>query len=66
MSSGVYSTPDQMQRLAEIIKSYCRLPVSGDAIPGAFVESVFAHVRGAEVLNIYGYIDVIDKLYKIG
>lgn len=64
--SRVVSTPDERERLARIIRCCCRLPISSDAVPGAFVEAVLAHVRGAQVLNTYDYVDVISSREQIG
>jgi hypothetical protein len=66
MNNAVYSTTEQLRRIADIIECCCRLPVSNDAIPGAFLETVFAHVRNADVLATYDYIDVVDKTHNIG
>ncbi len=66
MSDAVYSSAEQLKQIAQIIECCCRLPVSNDAIPGAFLETVFAHVRKADVLATYDYIDVVDKAHSIG
>jgi hypothetical protein len=66
MKDAVYSSAEQLRRIAEIIECCCRLPVSNEAIPGAFLETVFAHVRTAHVLATYDYIDVLDQSRNIG
>ena len=66
MREAVYSTTEQLQRIAAIIKCCCRLPVSKDSVPGGFLETVFAHVRHARVLPNYDYVDVVDDSNRIG
>ncbi|MBP6437783.1 MAG: hypothetical protein KA288_10355 [Paludibacteraceae bacterium] len=62
----IFSTPDQIQRIASILYSYARLPFVSNNIPGAIMESVLATVRDAEVLDTYDFIDVLNKDTKIG
>jgi hypothetical protein len=66
MTQGVFSSQKQRAQIASIIESCARLPVSNDAVPGAFLETVLAHVRGAKVLATYDYVDVIDTDAKVG
>lgn len=62
----IYSDTAQLAQIARILTQYVRLPVSSDAVPGAFVEAVLAHVRGAQVLPTYDYIDVLDQRHGVG
>lgn len=60
------SSQEQLKNLARILSGYLRLPISVDSIPGAFVESAIAHVKCAERLNTYDYVDVVDRKNGIG
>ena len=64
--SGIFSTPEQLTRLADILSKYIRLPFSEDTIPGAVLEGTLAHVRNAIVLKTYDFVDVVDLKSKIG
>ena len=64
--SIIFSGADELERIARIIRLYTRLPVSDEAIPGAFLEAALAHVRGAKVLRTYDYVDVLHTGRKIG
>lgn len=64
--SSIFSTPEQLARIGLILSRYIRLPVSTDTIPGAFLESVLAHVRGGRVLPTYDYIDVYQPKERVG
>lgn len=64
--TSLFSTPDQLARIGLILSRYIRLPVSTDTIPGAFLESVLAHVRNARVLPTYDYIDVHQPEKHVG
>lgn len=64
--SPVFSTRAELERIADILCRYMRLPVAGDSVPGAFLESVLAHVRGGQVLPTYDYVDVINRDRRIG
>jgi hypothetical protein len=63
---GIYSSVDQVSRIASIISSYICLPVSTNVIPGAFLEAVLAHVRTAVRLNTYDYVDVYLPATQVG
>ena len=63
---GATSSPEQISQIISILSKYLRLPFSDQNIPGSIMEHVFAHVRKAEVLNTYDFIDVIDRKEKIG
>jgi ribosomal protein L24E len=63
---GIYSTPAQLNRIAQVLSKYVRLPFSGDTIPGAIMEGVIAHVRDAERCNTYDFVDVIDRKNGLG
>jgi hypothetical protein len=64
--SFVFSSPEQLRKIALILSRYICLPVSTDVIPGAFMEAVLAHVRGAERLSTYDYVDVYHPVEKVG
>jgi ribosomal protein L24E len=64
--SSVFSTPEQLSRLADILSKYIRLPFSEDTIPGAVLEGTLAHVRNAVVLKTYDFVDVVKLDSRIG
>jgi hypothetical protein len=64
--SGVFSESSELKKIARIIQLYTRLPVSDEVIPGAFLESAIAHVRGATVLRTYDYVDVFHAAEQVG
>lgn len=57
---SVFSTPEQLIDMREILSRYALLPFSQSRIPGALVESILAHVRGGVVLDTYDFVDVVD------
>jgi hypothetical protein len=61
-----FSSKDQFDFIARLIHTYLRLPLSDDAIPGALLEGVIAHVRNAERLHNYDFVDVVNKSNAIG
>jgi hypothetical protein len=63
---SIFSSPEELARIGLILSRYIRLPVSTDTIPGAFLESVLAHIRGGRVLPTYDYIDVHQKAQRVG
>jgi hypothetical protein len=65
MSDVIFSSAVQLQKIANIIEHYTRLPVSTDAVPGGFLEAALAHVRGAKVMATYDYVDVVDVAAKV-
>ncbi len=66
MTGIIYSSVAQLNRLAAIINCCCRLPMSNDAVPGAFLETVLAHIRDSKVLATYDYVDVVDEKNQVG
>lgn len=63
---SVFSNPEQLKRIQEILTKYIRLPFSAETIPGAVMESVLANVRNAQVLKTYDFVDVICQEKKCG
>lgn len=63
---SIFSSPDELEKIATVLSHFFRLPFSGDTIPGDMMESVLAHVRNGEVLKTYDFVDVINKEEKIG
>lgn len=59
------SNASELDAVARLIHGYVRLPFSPVAIPGAVVEGVLGHVRRAEVLRTYDFVDVVDREKKI-
>ena len=64
--SLIFSTPQHLSQLADVLSKYIRLPFSVDAIPGAVLEGVLAHVRNAEVLKTYDFVDVVKRDSQVG
>ena len=64
--SEIFSTFEQLSRLADVLSKYIRLPFSTDTIPGAILEGALAYVRQAEVLRTYDFVDVINRESRIG
>jgi len=63
---NIFSTPDQLKRIQAAVIGYAKLPFSGDATPGALLEYALAHVRSAERLNTYDFVDVVDRVGGCG
>lgn len=63
---SVYSTPEQLANMRDILSNFVRMPFSQGNIPGSLVESVFAHVRGGSVLNTYDFVDVVHADLRCG
>lgn len=64
--SRLYSSKAELAEIAKILRNYLRMPFAGDNIPGALFEAILAHVRKAEVLNNYDFIDVVSRKEKVG
>jgi hypothetical protein len=65
-NKNVFSTREELATIAKILSNYARLPFSSINIPGAVMEGVLGHVRKAEVLRTYDFVDVIDRISGIG
>lgn len=63
---SLYSTPKQLEQIKSILSLYTRLPFSPGVIPGGTMENVLAHVRNAQVLNTYDFVDVVKPDQAIG
>lgn len=64
--SPIFSSPEQITKLADVLSKYIRLPFSTDTIPGAVLEGALAFVRDADVLKTYDFVDVIKRDSRIG
>lgn len=62
----LFSSQVQLVEIEKILRNYIRLPFSDKTIPGAVMEAVLAHVRGARVLKTYDFVDVVQTAEKIG
>lgn len=60
-----FSNPAQLEEIAGILQGYLRLPFSR-RVAGTVLEHTLAHVRGAEVLNTYDFVDVVDRSRGLG
>jgi hypothetical protein len=65
-SKGIFSSRDEIEEIVGILKNYVRLPFTTINIPGAVMEGILGHVRGAEVLRTYDFIDVVDRENEVG
>ena len=63
---SVYSTPEQLENMRDILSNFVRMPFLQDSIPGFLAEAVFAHVRGASVLKTYDFVDVVHNASHCG
>lgn len=64
--SKIFSSRKELNTITRILKNYARLPFSSINIPGAVMEGVLGHVRKAEVLRTYDFIDVLSRREAIG
>jgi len=62
----IYSTAEELARIAHILQNYARLPFSPINIPGAVMEGVLGHVRRGEVLRTYDFVDVVNRKSQLG
>lgn len=65
-ASRLFSTREQLAKIARILASYIRLPLSADNIPGGLMEALLAHVRGGEALRTYDFVDVVKRSDRCG
>ncbi len=63
---AIFSSPEQLEKIKNILSRYIRLPFSGETIPGAIMEATLARVRGGQVLNTYDFVDVIKMDEHLG
>lgn len=61
MPNSVFSTPLELEALVDLLIKYMRLPFFRDKVPGAILEGALAHVRGADVLDNYDFVDVVNR-----
>lgn len=64
--SRVYSSPAELDKIVRLIECLLMLPVVPGRIPGALLESAFAHIRGAEQKGTYDFVDVVDESRRVG
>lgn len=63
---SIFSSPEELQKITDLVSKYIRLPFSENTVPGSVLESVFASVRKGVVLNTYDFVDVISSDSKLG
>lgn len=63
---NLFSSPNQLHELQQLLANHVRLPASGRDIPGHVMEAILAHVRGGDVLNTYDFVDVINRKASCG
>lgn len=61
----VFSSRSQLLSICTTLRNYSFLPFASSGIPGAIMEAVLAHVRGASVRQTYEFIDVLDSINRI-
>lgn len=64
--NDIYSSTKELDRIQKILTALLKLPLTDHTISGDLMERVFAHVRNAEVLRTYDFVDVIDRDKGIG
>lgn len=64
--SKLFSTPDELQSIADILRGYLKLPFTEVSVPGALMEAIMSNVRHAEVMRTYDFVDVVDTIGKVG
>ncbi len=62
----IFSSSEELHRIATILSAYASLPFVGKTIPGAILESVLANVRVGRSLGTYDFIDVLKADSKCG
>ena len=62
----IFSSSEQLLRLADILTKYARLPFYTFTVPGSILEGTIATIRDAEVLRTYDFVDVVDSENRIG
>lgn len=62
----IFSTRDELETIARIVRNYIRLPFSSINIPGAVMEGVLGHVRQGTVLRTYDFVDVVNRSAGLG
>lgn len=62
----IFSSQEELKKIAGIIQKYARLPFVGDSIPGSVMESILSTVRSAVALNTYDFVDVYSKEQNCG
>ncbi len=65
-NNGLLSDAGQLSEIAKLLQNYVRLPFSPINVPGAILEGILGHVRRAEVLRTYDFVDVMDRHRRIG
>jgi hypothetical protein len=63
---SIFSSPESLKKIENILTRYLRLPFSSETIPGAIMEAVLSNVRGGKVLNTYDFVDVVCTGEKCG
>lgn len=62
----IYSSRDQLKKIADVLSKYMKLPLTADTIPGAIMEALIAHIHGGRVLHTYDFVDVVNEAAKCG
>jgi hypothetical protein len=62
----LFSTPQELDRIQHILTTLLKLPLTDETISGDLMERVFAHVRDANALKTYDFVDVIDPTKRLG
>lgn len=57
----MYSSPDQLNNIQQLLTTYLRLPFAADSIPGPVMQRILALVRGGDSLITYDFVDVVNE-----
>jgi len=66
VSDALFSSSGELDHLAKLLRGYLRLPFSDALLPGRFVETVVARIKGGQVLPTYDFADVIKPSARLG
>jgi hypothetical protein len=64
--NDIFSSKRELTAIKRLLFNYARLPFFSRNIPGAVMEGVLAHVRGASVKHTYDFVDVVDLSSGVG
>ncbi len=64
--AALFSSSEQLEKLASILRRYTSLPYFEDKFHGSVVEAALATIREAQVLRTYDFVDVIRRTDRLG
>jgi hypothetical protein len=57
----IYSSPNQLTNIQQLLTAYLRLPFASENIPGSIMQRVLAQVREGDGLATYDFVDVVNE-----